>query len=718
MKKFNSLILLLVLIGLATSCSQDDSFNLQNSENNRVVISANVGDEAADFPKSGTQTRAASGDLQMPGYSLRYILEVWDESDAVAYREEKLVSDAAQTVVFDFNLPVAGDYDALLWADYVTLGATAASGHYEDLYYKTDDTNGLKTISIINAAYAVSTASRDAFFGKSSFTKTGTAPGNAGSVTLKRPFGRINIIEKDAAIQAELQTMDLAYDVPSMFNVMDGSVSGTSSITLNGITSFPAAPTQKANIFFDYILAPASGQQLLGEIKIDYTLKNTAGTLFTIPANMPVERNKRTNISGNILTDPSMTKLSVEIDDAWTDPDLESDYVTPLLWEDVQSLINGMLPGNTLDLSELPTHLPTTPLFLTISKNITVTAQMDPILGKFGNGTFNVPINGVHFELQDGATITFDKVSFGSSSNASPIVSGTGNVIVRESSLSHTSPINVDGDVWVYGTIAKLLFDNVNHTTEIMASQTIGDGVVASPGIRARNVTLEGGSVAGGFTFGTNSHGGAAIEASGDVTISGGLKEIDGDNLDRSAILGGDAFGDGGMGGSAIVVGGNLTVTGGCFINGGRGAGADSDMPPVTTGGTGGIAIVASGNITLSGTRTTDAAALSSIRVVSGRGGNITGVAIRFTPGATSPRTLTANTAYIRPTTDSTFGYDNGLGGYSASCTIDQQPDDKSILDDCLVGWYNNIQIFSGGWYKITNSFRTYGLLDAAPELP
>lgn len=327
MKKYKFLVMLFALIGLATSCSQDDSINLQNTGNNRVVMNASLDAETLASLKSGTGTRSASGDLQLEGYSLRYILEVWNGSNAVAYREETLVSDASQPIAFEFSLSEAGDYNALLWVDYVA-NDIATEGHYADLYYTTNDaTNGLKAISLIGDAYAVNTTSRDAFFGKASFTKTSDAPADAGSITLKRPFGRINIIEKDADMLTGLANMSISYDVPSAFNVLDGAVSETHSVSVSNITSFPDAATQKANLFFDYIFAPASDQQLLGEIGINYQLSSKDNS-FTIPANMPVERNKRTNISGYILSipvDPTVTRVSVEIDDTWVDSDYEFD---------------------------------------------------------------------------------------------------------------------------------------------------------------------------------------------------------------------------------------------------------------------------------------------------------------------------------------------------------------------------------------------------------
>ncbi|GHU56376.1 hypothetical protein FACS189411_06870 [Bacteroidia bacterium] len=70
--------------------------------------------------------------------------------------------------------------------------------------------------------------------------------------------------------------------------------------------------------------APESGQQLLPAITVQYVMQgNATVNISTIPANMPVERNKRTNISGNLIINTSATSLSVELDDAWTNPDID-----------------------------------------------------------------------------------------------------------------------------------------------------------------------------------------------------------------------------------------------------------------------------------------------------------------------------------------------------------------------------------------------------------
>jgi len=325
MKQNKFLIGLLALIGLA-SCNQDDDFGrLQESETNRVVITANADTGIGNSLKSSPQTRA-SGNLQLSGYSLRYILEVREDgTNVLQLREERLVSDASQSVTFDFDIADAGDYDVLLWADYIESGANFTNEHYDDLYYETNGTNGLMNISIIGANYAVNTASRDAFSGSVSFTKAANSAVELGSVTLTRPFGRVNVTEKDAALLTKLTALNIAYDVPSSFNVLDGSVSNTShsvAISISDMTSLPTAAVETANLFFDYIFAPASGQHLLGGIEIAYT-HDGKNRSFTIPANMPIERNKRTNISGSILANNNAVGLSVVVNDLWSDSDID-----------------------------------------------------------------------------------------------------------------------------------------------------------------------------------------------------------------------------------------------------------------------------------------------------------------------------------------------------------------------------------------------------------
>ncbi|GHT36422.1 hypothetical protein AGMMS49574_28110 [Bacteroidia bacterium] len=214
----------------------------------------------------------------------------------------------------------------MLWADYVADDASTNYGCYEDKFYNTGamTDQSLRYIQINPVAYAVNTPARDAFFAKKIFTKVAGTPLNLGDITLKRPFGRINIIETDESMRSNLNYINISYSVPSTFKPLTGEISGTHNVAINNIQSFPNAATEKANLFYDYVFAPESGQQLLPAITVQYVMQgNPTVNTSTIPANMPVERNKRTNISGNLIINTSATSLSVELDDAWTSPDID-----------------------------------------------------------------------------------------------------------------------------------------------------------------------------------------------------------------------------------------------------------------------------------------------------------------------------------------------------------------------------------------------------------
>ena len=339
MKNFRHFLWFIALVGLITSCSQDEAAGPQNEASNRVRIGASI--------HQALQTRA--GSVTIPEhYQLRYVLEVWSTGNVptLICKYEKIATDAT-AVEFTFNLTEAKDYKALLWADFVTDGTGSkvdAAGslneyiHYADHYYVTNSFYGLKGVALAKTGtnYVINDDARDAFFSCLPIKKeTGAFEDN---VELKRPFGQINVIEKNTDLLAKLETMTLTYTVPDGFSVETGATTGTANVESTVSTLPTATDARKANLFYDYIFTPAEGQTTLGEIKLTFTDNDQATNLndFTIPANMPVKRNKRTNISGSILhtsTVPSTSaKLSVTVSDGWTG-EAENEEIPELVWD-------------------------------------------------------------------------------------------------------------------------------------------------------------------------------------------------------------------------------------------------------------------------------------------------------------------------------------------------------------------------------------------------
>ena len=328
MKKYHLYLWIVALVGLMTACSQDEAAGPQTYEPTSVTLSASV--------DRNIQTRA----ITMPsGYKLRYILEVWTtgESPVLKLRKEELKEDFSG-VDFTFDLTDAGDYNALLWADFIQAQITTPTkqtisgfecDHYKDLNYKTTD--NLKNI-IRTPAGNIPTLHNDAFCACHPISKkTGAYSGN---VQLVRPFGQINIIEKNADALAKVSQTKAVFNVPKGYNVENGMPTSETEEATKTAAFYPLSSSKNdctANLFYDYIFAPSTGQTTLGEIKLTFISSDETLQIgdFTIPANMPVERNKRTNISGHIVSvsdaPSNSAKLSVTVSDGWSTDLIEKD---------------------------------------------------------------------------------------------------------------------------------------------------------------------------------------------------------------------------------------------------------------------------------------------------------------------------------------------------------------------------------------------------------
>ena len=313
----NKIILTLRTIILATvlaACGNNDKIDGIDTPANNAVIRAGIDNGLS-----------RSGDITVPdGHRLRHVIEVWTTGDGpvMIHREER-VTTGSEAVVFIFKLTDEGNYKTLLWADFVKSRAEPQSGelngiaysHYPDNHYTTTD--GLNSVAIAHAGsdYTVNDDTRDAFFAAVDIVKDTEAYSE--NVTLKRPFGQLNIIEKNTGTLADLASMTLVYDVPGSFDVETGTPGAT--VAVNPIVTTLPVPSavRQANLFYDYIFAPdPDAQTTLGQIAMTFESSGSDYKDFTLPALVPIARNRRTNVSGSILynTDAS---ISITVSDSW-----------------------------------------------------------------------------------------------------------------------------------------------------------------------------------------------------------------------------------------------------------------------------------------------------------------------------------------------------------------------------------------------------------------
>ena len=195
----------------------------------------------------------------------------------------------------------------------------------------------------VNYSGANNDESRDAFFNAVEITVNGDV---AQTVELKRPFAQLNVgsttADWNAAVASGVIVTESKVTVKqaaTTLNVLDGKVSGAADVNF----TYAAKPGESLKVDADgdgtkedykylsmsYILpndATDGTQKTLASA--EFTFKTDSGTEIVVKnglQNLPLQRNYRTNIVGNILS--GTTTFSVVVDPAFSTPDHNTTYM-------------------------------------------------------------------------------------------------------------------------------------------------------------------------------------------------------------------------------------------------------------------------------------------------------------------------------------------------------------------------------------------------------
>lgn len=337
MKKYHLYLWIIALVGLMTSCSQDETDALPTDTNaNRVTLTASL---PADFAQPQPQSRALPA--APANHKLRCILEVWDtkETPALKIRQEICPSAGDAEIDFSFDLATAGTYKALLWADYIpaTQGTTSQEiagltgvDSYGNKYYTT--TNGLKAVTIGTNTPQKSEA-WDAFFASAEFTKAEKALAIP-TVTLTRPFMKLTIAEKNADRFASCSSLIAYFNTLNGFNVATGNATETAYNGVgvaNGYHNYGNDITiggQTCKTLICLYVFTNTEDGTMDDIKLEFTSSDPNKSLptVTIPAGIPLKRNYCVNAAGNLIGEPSSStvNMTVNINSDWTGTEEET----------------------------------------------------------------------------------------------------------------------------------------------------------------------------------------------------------------------------------------------------------------------------------------------------------------------------------------------------------------------------------------------------------
>lgn len=316
MKKCFLLMAGIILLAF-TACQSDELAN--GGRNGEVAVSFSV-----QLPGNGNDvvTRAATaGD----GTSVnRCIMEIY-LNDELYSRQIGTIQPDGLTAGFDVRLVTSQTYKFVFWADHVE--SVEGEAIKTDLHYNTADLRNISMQGDYNGSSKDDT--RDAFF--ASLEKLVTNAFSE-SVELTRPFGQLNIKTEDLASIPNNQkdafvpvTAGLSFkNLYTGFNAATGDLLGEPTAVAYKAAS--DVVDANGNLTVDYLFAPntAGGQHLANMTLAVY---NAAGGQITTKDlnNIPVQRNYKTNVTGNLLTVDG--KVNVTVAPAFSSPALSEKVI-------------------------------------------------------------------------------------------------------------------------------------------------------------------------------------------------------------------------------------------------------------------------------------------------------------------------------------------------------------------------------------------------------
>lgn len=279
------LLFIAALISLGmTACQKAESPEITSDE---VQITVET-----SLPGQLDQTRAVGDGTTVD----RCIMQIYLDGELYGERQVATVSNLKAT--FSARMIAGKTYELVFWAD------KQGTDKNTDLHYNTTD---LSQVTFAEGdAYKGNDETRDAFFGKVEVTAD---QNKSVSVDLKRPFGQLNVRTLDleevkaAAPALEPKKVKVSFvSLPTGINLRTGALLDDSKAAV-AYTDAAAVVDAAGNLSFDYIFAPAGTEQYLTDFTMSFL--DDAGTAVASDyefASIPVQRNYRTMVSGNLLT--------------------------------------------------------------------------------------------------------------------------------------------------------------------------------------------------------------------------------------------------------------------------------------------------------------------------------------------------------------------------------------------------------------------------------
>lgn len=430
------------------ACARVEEPLSSDGETRQVTLSVNI-------PQSDLDSKAAGDGTQVN----RCILQIYCGEDK--YGALVVESVAGGTADFKLQLVTGQDYKFVLWAD--AGGSNNSDNHY--------DTTRFPEVAF-KGDYTGNDDSWDAFCANVEITGFN---GTLEPVTLTRPFGQLNIYTEDIdeikAGTLEPDKVRVKFNsIPASYDIISGVSSGEREIeyTAKVVETSDEDSDGKYLLSTDYIFAPDDGQLILDDFTMSFL--NAAGQ-SVVPdytfKNIPVQRNYRTNVSGNLLTKTGI--LSVTVDADFDSPEIEKEVRAVAALSEVKAALdNGAdivdVTGDAYGDLVLPAvdRDITVNLKGSVTGNVTVKSDEDKYTGHFtiSNETEGDNSHDLVINLPNGSASVDGKWN-------DIDVTTADNTFVLESSSEVCTLTVKKGNVELYGKVKKALIKGEGYTGTI-----------------------------------------------------------------------------------------------------------------------------------------------------------------------------------------------------------------------------------------------------------
>ena len=362
------------MLAAFTACQKDEGLVSGGATSQTITVT---------IPQ-GMQTRATAADFGNGAKVDRCLLQIYRPGTTpTKYDEQQSATvqkgtDGKLTATFNLRLVAQQTYDFVFWAD-------CSTGDH----YNTDDLTNIT----VKGNYAGNNDEFDAFTGALlDYQVTGAFSEN---ITLRRPFGQLNVKTLDMtaipATDLKPTKVKVAFTaVPTSFDARKGEVGAAT----DAVEYTADVLSADGDLTVDYIWAPVEEATLA-----DFSMTFLNGTIEISTnsdfKNIPIRRNYRTMVSGNLLT--KQGDITVEIDPNFYKPDIT--VVTT-----AEELHAAFANGGSVTLSEDVTV--EAPLVVETGKTVEIDLNGKDIINttslpdtdpRYGNTTV--------FEVKGGATL-------------------------------------------------------------------------------------------------------------------------------------------------------------------------------------------------------------------------------------------------------------------------------------------------------------------------